>query len=99
MIGSQIITSDRIIAQSEDNIVSDMGGEKVMLSVHNGKYYNLGQIGGQIWDMIRRPIAVSQLVAQLTSEYDVEPGQCENQVIDFLELLLGEGLIDIEKVG
>ena len=30
-----------------------MGGEKVMLSVKNGKYYNLGEIGGEIWELIR----------------------------------------------
>ena len=32
------------------NIVSDMGGEKVMLSIENGKYYNLGEMGGEIWE-------------------------------------------------
>ena len=30
-----------MIVQSKGNIVSDMGGEKVMLSVNNGKYYQL----------------------------------------------------------
>jgi len=32
----------------EGNIVSNMDGEKVMLSIKNGKYYNLGEIGGFI---------------------------------------------------
>ena len=30
--------------QKEGNVVSDMDGEKVMLSIHNGKYYNLGEV-------------------------------------------------------
>lgn len=40
------INLDHYIVQSEGNIVSDMDGEKVMLSIKNGKYYNLGKIGG-----------------------------------------------------
>ena len=28
-----------------------MDGEKVMLSINNGKYYNLGEIGGDIWEL------------------------------------------------
>ena len=31
-----------VVSQVEGQIVSDMGGEKVMLSIPNGKYYNLG---------------------------------------------------------
>lgn len=36
------------IVQSEENIVSDMDGEKVMLNVRKGKYYNLGETGGNL---------------------------------------------------
>ena len=46
--------------QVKGNIVSDMGGEKVMLSVNKGKYYNLGEIGGDIWELIRK-ISVNQI--------------------------------------
>ena len=77
------------------NIVSDMGGEKVMLSVNNGKYYNLGEIGGDIWELIEGKPSVNQLVATLMSNYNVEQSECEEQVISFLELLLKEGLIEV----
>ena len=39
------------VGQVKGNIVSDMDGEKVMLSVDNGKYYNFGEIGGRIWEL------------------------------------------------
>ena len=42
------LTVDAVIVQSEGFLVSDMDGEKVMLSIDNGKYYNLGEIGGRI---------------------------------------------------
>lgn len=87
------------IVQGRGNLVSDMDREKVMLSINNGKYYNLGEIGGRIWDLIELPTPVTSVVTTLISEYDVEQGECEGQVISFLDLLLGEGLINIEEEG
>jgi hypothetical protein len=95
MITKGIISLSQFVAQIKGNIVSDMGGEKVMLSVKNGKYYNLGGIGGDIWDLIGEKIQVNQLVINLMSNYNVEQSVCEEQVISFLELLLGEGLVEL----
>ncbi|MDQ0256591.1 hypothetical protein J2S74_004013 [Evansella vedderi] len=97
MIESQTISINLIVTQREGNIVSDMDGEKVMLSISNGKYYNLGDIGGAIWDFIVEPISIYQLVSQLVSEYDVEFKECEQQVIDFLTHLKNEGLIELKS--
>lgn len=91
------ISPNHLVVQGKGNIVSDMDREKVMLSVRNGKYYNLGEIGGKIWDIIEQPTEVTQLVNTLISEYNVEQIECEEQVISFLEVLFGEGLIHIEN--
>lgn len=95
MIKKQDILLSQLIGQRKGTIVSDMGGEKVILSVQNGKYYNLGEIGGAIWDCIEKPISFSQLVAELMSQYEVERSECEEQVITFLEMLLAEGLLEL----
>lgn len=86
------------VVQSEGTIVSDMDTEKVMLSIRNGKYYNLGEIGGKIWDLIAVPTPVFGLINELISEYDVESDECEGQVISFLEHLLEEDLIRASEV-
>jgi hypothetical protein len=96
MINTQNISLMGMISQVKGNIVSDMAGEKVMLSIKNGKYYNLGEIGGEIWSILEEPITVSQLIASLMATYEVEQADCEEEVISFLELLLQEGLIEIE---
>jgi len=83
------------IVQAEGNIVSDMNGEKVMFSLHTGKYYNLGRVGGRIWELIAAPIPVSRLVDELTKEYEVERPVCERQVSEFLQSLQREALIEV----
>ena len=45
------ISLQDLVVQIPGNIVSDMGGEKVMMSINNGKYYNLGEIGGRYLDI------------------------------------------------
>ncbi|RLL42776.1 lasso peptide biosynthesis PqqD family chaperone [Oceanobacillus piezotolerans] len=87
----------QVYSQVEGNIVSDMDGEKVMLSIQNGKYYNLGEIGGEIWDQIKQPKGMEEIVEYLQTQYDVSKEECTEQVTAFLEQLLAEGLIKIEN--
>lgn len=96
MIKNQNISLNHAIVQGKGNIASDMGGEKVMLSIDNGKYYNLGETGGRIWDLIETPTSIQQVITTLMSEYDIQQVQCEEQVLFFLQRLLHEGLIQIE---
>ncbi|MEB3100765.1 lasso peptide biosynthesis PqqD family chaperone [Ferviditalea candida] len=100
MIKDIDILPDEFIIQSKGNIISDMDGEKVMLNVQKGKYYNLGEIGGVIWDLLEQPVSANQVIAELMAQYEVEQSECEEQVLAFLKLLFDEGLIEIgEKVG
>ncbi|MFC5406807.1 lasso peptide biosynthesis PqqD family chaperone [Cohnella soli] len=91
-ISEQLLPTDRF-EQCEGNIVSDMAGEKVMLSVEKGKYYNLGEVGGRIWELLSPPSTVAQVVDRLLEEYEVSRETCLAQVNAFLDHLYAEGLI------
>lgn len=82
------------VEQGPGNIVTDMDGEKVMLSVAKGKYYNLGLMGGEIWELITTPTSITDIVSRLLVVYDVEQEVCEQQVLSFLSQLHSEGLIE-----
>ena len=99
MINHPTLLLHGYMVQGKGNIVSDMDGEKVMLSIRNGKYYNLGEVGGRIWELMEHPIKVERMVAILMSEYEVEQSECEQQVVSFLELLLKEGIITEAETG
>lgn len=87
------VNLDHFIVQVEGNIVSDMDGETVMLSIKNGKYYNLGAVGGVIWNSIETPITLKDLLAKIQEEYDVTEQQCLKDIIPFIEQLKKEELI------
>lgn len=87
------LSMETTIVQSPGNVISDMDGETVMMSIDNSKYYNLGAIGGYIWGNIMTPISINKLISKLTNEFNVENSECEKEVISFLEQLLNEKLI------
>lgn len=88
-----IIDSQMLIEKSNDVIVSNMGTEKVMLSIANGKYYNLGELGGDIWELLNEPKSLNQLTSELIEMYDIDIAQCKEDVLAFLQHLLKEELI------
>ncbi|UOY92715.1 lasso peptide biosynthesis PqqD family chaperone [Ectobacillus sp. JY-23] len=92
---NQTLNIQQTVVQVQGNLVSDMGGEKVMLSIENGKYYNLGEMGGVIWDLLVEPICIAELVEKLVREYDVERNICEAHVISFLSMLEQENLVKL----
>ena len=93
---TEVLSINSIVTQKEGNIVSDMDGEKVMLSITNGKYYNLGQVGGDIWILINEPISVQQVIEAMQASYDVDANECAEQVTTFLKQLVEEDLIQVQ---
>lgn len=89
------LSIDTVLVQCEGNIVSDMDGEKVMLSIEQGKYFNLGQVGGDIWELIQTPRSVHDIIESLRTLYEIDVEICEQDVIPFLQNLLQEGLIRV----
>jgi hypothetical protein len=97
MVKIQQLSLTNLVRQGEGNIVSDMSGEKVMLSITNGKYYNLGDMGGEIWDLMKESISINQIITILLSKYEVDQSECEEQVTSFLKHLQEEELIQVEE--
>lgn len=79
-------------------LAADMNGETVMMDIDSGKYYNLGPIGGRIWELLEKPCTLAGLVDALVQEYEVSPVQCMADVLPFLQQMLDAGILT-EKVS
>lgn len=98
MLEIKDITMECLIKQQPGNIATDMDGSIVMMNIQKGKYYNLGPIGGEIWRLADNWVSVAQVIEQLIAEYNVDQQVCKDQVLNFLEILIKEGLIEIRNV-
>ena len=74
-------------------MTADMNGSAVMMDIMTGKYYNLGEVGGRIWELLEEPATLSELIGKLTAEYDVSAEQCRTDILPFLNTLLERGLL------
>lgn len=86
---------DSKVTQTMGLIAADLDGEKVMMSVEQGKYYGLDSIGSRIWDLITQPISVREVVKVLIKEYEVNEKKCQEEVSSFFNKLYEKGLISL----
>jgi hypothetical protein len=87
-------TSSSVVA-AKDQVSSDLGGEVAILDLKAGTYYGLDTVGARIWGLIQEPRTVREIRDVLVSEYEVEPGRCESDLIALLQRLADEGLIEV----
>ena len=90
------ISTESIVSQIEDIVTSDIDDEKVMMSVEKGQYYNLDPVGSRVWELIDKPIKVSELIDALLLKYDVDRETCERDVLAFLEEIHEDGILQVE---
>jgi len=89
------ITTESVISQIEEIVASNIDGETVMMSVENGKYYGLDDTGSRIWELIERPVRVSDLIDRLLERFDVDRETCEKDVLKFLSELNDDRIVAV----
>lgn len=90
-----LIEISSIISQKKGLDTTDLDGESVMMDIDKGKYYNFNSVGSRIWELIEKPIAVKEIIAQLLKEFDIDEKKCEAAVINFVNRLNDNELITI----
>ena len=89
----QALNLDCIVQRDPDVIAAEADQDIVMVSIENGFYYGVSDVGREIWDAIEHPKKVSDLINDLTKTYNVDRSLCEEQTLSFLDDLLTEGLL------
>jgi hypothetical protein len=89
------ITELSIIKRTPEMITSNIDGEIVMMSIDNGEYYGLDEIGSRIWALIETPIEVKALFNILLTEFEVDETECKTDTLDFLNDLYDKKLVTV----
>ena len=87
------MTDTTLLRRREGLMTANMNGSAVMMDIETVKYYNLGEIGGRIWELLEEPLTVAALVRKLTAEYDVSLAQCRADLLPFLGKLVERRLV------
>lgn len=83
------------IVAARDLVSSALADETVLLNFKSGVYYGLDAVGTLIWNLIQQPRTVKELRDAILNEYQVEPEQCERDLLALLEKLKAARLIEL----
>jgi hypothetical protein len=78
--------SPRVLAQQAD-------GATVLLSLDEGTYFRLNEVGALIWDLCDGDHTVGEIVDAISAEYDASLDQVGADVISLVEELSSERLL------
>lgn len=81
------------VVVSDDQVAADLAEEVVILGMKEGTYFSVSAVAARIWALLQTPRRLSDVVATLTSEYDVPVDQCTEDVLAFVEELAARGLV------
>src|SRR5579862_1631907 len=59
-----------VISRSPSVLTAEVDGEIVMMSIEQGRYFGLDDIGSDIWKRIERSCSFATLIDGLTSHYE-----------------------------
>jgi hypothetical protein len=87
---------DILVSRKEGLVEAEVDGEIVALHVDNGTCYGFNGTASAVWRMLDRPRRLDEICEGLVGEYEVEPGQCEREVMELLRDLEGDGLVELQ---
>ena len=70
-----------------------VGDETVLLDLESGIYFGLDGVGKRIWESIGDGLTLGETAAAVVSEYEVDEGQAQADVIEFARDLVERGLL------
>jgi len=93
------ISRDSIVNVTQVQVSCEVHGETVILHFDSGNYFGLNDVGTLTWKMMAQPRSVSELRDAILREYEVEPEQCERELLDLLEELRERRLIEVRSLA
>ncbi len=69
--------------------------ELVIMDIQSGEYYNLNHVSTRIWELMEKETTVPELIDFLSTEYDADISQIEDEVNEHIVELLKLGIINV----
>ena len=91
---SSVLNRNSIVIAANRQLSFDLNDNSVILDLESGKYYGVKGAALLIWNLIRDPKPVADLINSILGEYEIGFEQCEIEVLEFLSELVFEGLVE-----
>jgi hypothetical protein len=76
-------------------LVSEVGGELVMLNLDSEGYFGLDSMGARLWAALTTSESIQRAYDNLLEEYDVTEEQLRRDLEELIGRLVGQGLVEL----
>jgi coenzyme PQQ synthesis protein D (PqqD) len=90
-----VLTLAHRVTISADVLSREVDGETVLLDLKGEGYYGLDSVGTRIWQLLRGGVGLDDVVAQLSSEYEIDRARLEADLLQLLQELAAAGLVSL----
>ena len=93
------VSRDAVYVVSEDVVARDIEGEIIIVPLVGGigdledDLFTLNDAGRAIWDKLDGRRTLAQVIQELSSEYQAEPGEIERDVLGLLQELVRRRIV------
>jgi len=78
-------------------LVSELGGESVLLNLNAESYFGLDEVGTRMWSAVTTAASIEGGYEVLAREFEVDPERLRRDLSALLEALVAEGLLVVES--
>lgn len=91
---------EEILVRSQAVVARVVAGETLIVPVRAtvgdlASIYSFNGTGTLIWKLLESPRSVAQLATAVAQAYEVEPGQAERDVTNFVSEMKSAGLVEV----
>jgi hypothetical protein len=90
-----MLTLDTVLRIPANVSFSVVGEDAFLLNTQTNKYYGLEKVGARLWELLNEGKSLKDAYQNVLSEYEVDPAQLEQDLLDLLERLREHGLVEI----
>lgn len=81
-----------MLSLADDQVSADLSGETVILSMRDGVYYGLDEVGTFVWRQLVDPTPFGTLVASVVAHFEVEEPRATHDLSSLVRDLEAHGL-------
>jgi hypothetical protein len=81
---ARAVVDATVISRSPSVLTAEVDGEVVMMSIEQGRYFGLDDIGSDIWKRLDKPCSFAELIDWLAGDYEADRATIAADVRDLL---------------
>lgn len=74
-------------------------GEVLALDVGRGQCFGMNAVASAVWTLLEQPRTLDEICSQLTQQFEIEPGQCREEIGTLLDQFRGDSLVEVQPVN